>query len=460
MEIMGVSDNYSLPPGAVKIINMLNEAGFDAYAVGGAVRDMVMGKEPHDFDITTSAKPDEIKKVFSGFRCIETGIRHGTVTVISDSVPYEITAFRIDGDYSDRRRPDGVIFTGRLEDDLSRRDFTCNALAFHPVKGITDLFGGAEDIRNKIIRCVGDPDKRFGEDALRIMRALRFSSVLGFEIDSETEKSIHKNRELLKFISNERIFSELCKLLEGKNAAGVLSAFGDVIFTVMPELEPMKDLDQQNPAHRYDVWNHTLHAVDNIRPDRELRLAMLFHDSGKPYTKTVDENGIGHFYGHAEISVKIARMILNNMKASNRLKNHVCTLVENHGLMPEKMSKKTFKKYIGKLGEDTVRELYEVRKADVTALDSFLTPKFLSENERAREIFEQIISEQKCFTLKDLAVDGADLISLGFEPSRSLGEVLRILLDEVMDNKIKNEKEALLSRAGELLNEYRNSQDK
>ncbi|MBR5113030.1 MAG: HD domain-containing protein, partial [Clostridia bacterium] len=257
----------------------------------------------------------------------------------------------------------------------------------------------------------------------------------------------------------ERIFSELCKLLEGENVYSVLDDYCDVIFTIMPELEPMHNLDQQNKAHKYDAWHHTLHAVENIRADAELRLAMLFHDSGKPAVKTVDDNGVGHFYDHAKVSVEIARKILNYMKSSNRLRLHVCNLVEYHGLMPEKMSKKTFKKYIGLLGEDTIRELFEVREADVRALDSFLTERFLSENETAKEFFIEIVEQEPCFGIKDLEVDGRDLISLGYTADSSLGKALSVLLDEVMDNRIENEKNALLKRAKELLNENRDGQN-
>ena len=451
-----MSDRFIISDYARMAIEMLNNAGFEAYIVGGAVRDMVMSSEPHDYDIATSALPQETEKVFNGFRLIETGMKHGTVTVLIEGNPVEITTFRVDGDYTDMRRPDTVSFTPELKNDLSRRDFTCNALAFNPSEGIIDYFGGIGDIKNKTIKCVGEPDRRFREDALRIMRALRFSSVLGFEIDKDTSDSIHSNRDLLNYISKERIFSELCKLLEGKDVYRVLDNYHDIVFTIMPELEPMYNLDQQNPAHRYDVWHHTLHAVENIRPDAELRLAMLFHDSGKPTVKTIDENGIGHFYGHAEYSVEIARKILGYMKTSNRLCKHVCDLVEHHGLMPEKMSAGTFRKYIGLLGEDTIRELFEVRDADVRALDSFLTEKFISENDNAREFFREITESADCFGLKDLAVNGNDLIDIGFTEDSSLGKALSALLDEVLNNKLDNEKKALLKRAKEFLDENRN----
>ena len=451
-----MSEKYIISENALSAIETLNSAGFEAYIVGGAVRDLVMGIKPHDFDIATSALPSETEKVFDGFKLIETGMKHGTVTVLIDGEPLEITTFRIDGNYTDMRRPDSVSFNDDYKNDLSRRDFTCNALAYHPQKGIIDYFDGVADIRNRIIKCVGEPDKRFGEDALRIMRALRFSSVLGFEIDKETSDSIHRNRGLLNNISKERIFTELCKLLEGNDVYRVLDDYSDIVFTIMPELEPMYKIDQQNPAHRYDVWHHSLHAVENIRPDAELRLAMLLHDSGKPSVKTVDENGIGHFYGHAEYSVEIARRILGYMKTSNRLLKHVCDLVEYHGIMPEKMSARTFRKYIGLLGEATIKELFEVREADVRALDSFLTEKFLSENENAKEFFREITENEKCFCLKDLAVNGNDLIEIGFSEDSSLGKALSSLLDEVMDNKLDNEKNALLKRAKEFLDDNRN----
>lgn len=434
-------------------LRLLNNAGFEAYVVGGAVRDAVMGFEAHDYDITSSALPLETKEVFSGFRVIETGIKHGTVTVLIDDKPLEITTYRIDGEYKDRRRPDKVSFTSDLKSDLSRRDFTCNALAYSPAEGIVDYFGGLNDIKNKTVRCVGNPDTRFEEDALRILRALRFSSVLGFDIEPETAHAIHAKKDLLGYVSQERIFGELSKLLCGKDAAGILREFSDVVFCIIPELSAMKGCSQNHPRHIFDVWEHTIHSVENIRDDSDMRIAMLFHDSGKPLVKTTDESGIDHFYSHAEISRETADTVLKRFKTSNRIRNHVCRLVEYHGFTPDKLSAKTFRRYISDLGADTVRELFEVREADIRAQNPEYLAQSLKENSAGYEVFEGIMNKETCFGLKDLAIDGNDLIEIGFTASAYLGKVLSSLLDEVIDNRTANNKEALLERAKEYLDE-------
>jgi tRNA nucleotidyltransferase (CCA-adding enzyme) len=296
----------NIPQQVNRAIDILEKNGHSAYVVGGAVRDAIMKKPAHDWDITTSALPEETMDAFEGFRIIETGLKHGTVTVIVDGTDLEITTYRIEHGYSDNRHPDKVDFTDRVEDDLSRRDFTVNAIAYSPVRGFADPFGGRDDIEKNVIRCVGEADKRFGEDALRILRALRFSSVLGFEIDPDTAESIHRNYPLLKNISVERIFVEMSKLLCGKDAGRILREFEDVVFYILPELVPMKNCVQNHERHIFDVWGHTVKAVESVPPIAELRFAMLFHDSGKPHCKTTDEKGIDHFYSHGKISRKIA----------------------------------------------------------------------------------------------------------------------------------------------------------
>ncbi len=442
---------YSIPSQVNKVISLLNEAGFSAYVVGGAVRDLVMEKIPHDWDITTSAKPEETKKVFESFRLIETGIKHGTVTVLADSMPLEITTYRTEGDYSDRRRPDSVFFTDNILDDLSRRDFTCNALAYHPKTGIINEFNGLEDIESNLIRCVGNPDTRFNEDALRIMRALRFASVLGFDIDKDTADSIRSNYTLLKYISEERIFSELIKLLCGKNAGKILREFSEVFFFLMPELSPMKGCEQRHERHIYDVWEHSVTALENIKPDGATRMAMLLHDSGKPSVKSEDEKGVNHFYDHAAVSGEIANEILIRFKSSNSFRREVVNLVRYHDFLPHLISKKTYKRYIGTLGLDTVKKLFDVREADLRAQNPAFLPESLASNEAGKKILDEIITDEPCFSIKDLAVDGRDLMKLGFEASHALGTALEKLLDEVMEGKIKNEKSALIARAKELL---------
>ncbi len=439
-----------IPPQVNRAVEILQSNRHSAYVVGGAVRDALMGKEPHDWDIATSALPEETLDAFKDFRTVETGLKHGTVTVIIDGSSLEITTYRIEKGYSDNRHPDSVDFTDRVEDDLSRRDFTVNAIAYSPACGFADPFHGREDIKKEVIRCVGEADKRFGEDALRILRALRFSAVLGFEIDSETASSIHRNYRLLDNISVERIFSELSKLLCGRDAGRILREYEDVIFYILPELNAMKGCAQNHERHIYDVWGHTVAAVENIEPIPELRFAMLFHDSGKPQCKTTDKKGIDHFYSHGKTSKKIAFDVLTRLKTSTKFKNHVCNLVEFHDFLPDKISKKTYKKYIGRLGIDIVCQLFSVRAADIKAQNPKFHAESLRENEIGLKTLEEIKNEAACFSINDLAVSGRDLAAIGIEPSPEMGRILKILLDEVMEEKTENTPQALLERAAQL----------
>lgn len=446
----GVTIVVEIPKEVNKAIEILNKNGHSAYVVGGAVRNALLGIPVNDWDITTSALPEETLEAFRDFRTIETGLQHGTVTVLIDSMPIEITTYRIEHGYSDNRHPDSVDFTDKVDDDLSRRDFTVNAIAYSPSAGFADPFGGQEDIKNKIIRCVGDADKRFGEDSLRILRAIRFASVLGFDIHPDTAESIMRNYRLLKNISVERIFVEISKMLCGINAEKILNEYSEVIFFVLPELAPMKNCAQNHERHIFDVWGHTVKSVANIDPVPDLRLAMLFHDSGKPHTKSTDENGIDHFYGHGKTSKNIAYEALTRLKTSNKLKEHVCSLVEFHDFIPSKISKKTFKKYIASLGIETVKELFKVREADVTAQNPKFTAESLKENEVGLKTLEEIESEEVCFKISDLEINGSDLLKLGLPKSPEIGRILNILLDEVMDETTPNNKEALIARAIEL----------
>ncbi|MBQ2903021.1 MAG: HD domain-containing protein [Clostridia bacterium] len=440
-----------IPVQVNRAIEILNKNGHSAYVVGGAVRDAVMERPAHDWDITTSALPEQVEKAFEGFRIIETGLKHGTVTVIVDGMDLEITTYRIEHGYSDNRHPDRVDFTNRVEDDLSRRDFTVNAIAYSPLGGFADPFGGREDIERKIIRCVGDADRRFGEDALRILRALRFSSVLGFEIDPGTADSIRRNFHLLKNISVERIFVEMCKLLCGQDAGRILRDYEEVIFFLFPELEPMKGCLQNHERHIFDVWGHSVKAVESVEPIPELRFAMLLHDSGKPYLRTTDENGVDHFYRHAVRSREIAESILARLKTSTAFRNRVCNLIEYHDFVPDKISKKTYKKFIAKLGFETVRELFSIRKADFSAQNPIFFNEELERNEIGLRILEEIEMQNSCFKISDLAIGGNDIIALGIKPSPEIGKILETLLDEVMEEKIKNTTEALKERAMQLV---------
>lgn len=447
-----------IPSQVNRAIEILGNAGHSAYVVGGAVRNILMGIPVNDWDITTSALPEETLRLFDEFKTIETGLQHGTVTVIIDHMPLEITTYRIESGYSDNRHPDKVDFTDKVKDDLSRRDFTVNAIAYSPSSGFADPFDGQSDIKSKTIRCVGDADTRFGEDALRILRALRFSSMLGFKIHPDTADSIRRNYKLLKNISVERIFVELSKLLCGKDAGRILREYEEVIFYILPELKPMKNCAQNHERHIYDVWGHTVKSVESIDPIPELRFAMLFHDSGKPHVKTTDENGTDHFYQHGKVSQKITSDALSRLKTSNKFRWHVCNLVEYHDFLPHKITKKTYKKYMGKLGTDTVKELFEIRKADVSAQNPKFLAESLAENEAGKKILTEIENEAACFKLSDLAINGSDLIKSGLPSSPEIGRILAILLDEVMDEKLLNDKNALLSRAFELKDTERGSQ--
>lgn len=440
----------NIPSQVNRAIEILCNGGHTAYIVGGAVRNIIMGIPVNDWDITTSALPDETLELFRNYRTIETGLQHGTVTVIINGIPLEITTFRIEQGYSDNRHPDRVDFTDKVEDDLSRRDFTSNAIAYSPQKGFVDPFGGFEDTEKKIIRCVGNPDTRFGEDALRILRALRFASVLGFKIAPATAESIHKNKHLLKNISVERIFVELSKLLCGKDAGYILREYRDVIFFVLPELEPMNGCVQNHERHIYDVWGHTVKAVESVPPEPELRFAMLFHDSGKPHCKTTDNNGIDHFYSHGKISKKIVFDALSRLKTSNKFRDAVCNLVEYHDFLPDKISRKTYKKYIAKLGFETVEKLFLIREADVLAQNPEFHAESLEQNNIGKKTLDEIKSEDSCFKISDLAVDGRKLKNAGIPPSPAMGKIMEKLLDEVMDEKLPNDEDALIERAKQL----------
>ena len=440
----------NIPSQVNRVIEILHSHGYDAYVVGGACRDMLMSKSANDWDVATSALPQETKSVFADFRVIETGIAHGTVTVIIDEMTVEITTFRIETGYSDNRHPDRVDFTSRIEEDLSRRDFTVNAIAYSPFADFVDPYCGKEDIKKRIIRCVGEPDKRFGEDALRILRALRFSSVLDFEIDAETAESIHRNKHLLANISAERIFVEISKMLCGKSIKKILTDYSDVIFFIFPELEPMNNCNQAHERHIYNVWQHTVAAVDSVKSEPHLRFAMLLHDSGKPHVKTTDRNGTDHFYSHAKKSREIADAILHRLKTSNSFRKKVCDLTEFHDFLPDKISKKTYKKYIAKLGFDTVEELFSIREADIRAQNPVFLEEGLAANRIGLKILEEIKNENACLKISDLAISGKDLAAAGIRPSPRMGRILETLLDEVMGDKLKNEKDTLLKRAEEI----------
>lgn len=443
-----------MPKNVDTAINLLQSAGFEAYAVGGCVRDSLLGKTPNDWDITTSAKPEDMKSVFADFHCIDTGIKHGTVTVVIDGEPLEITTFRLDGEYEDNRHPKSVTFTSNLGADLGRRDFTVNAMAYSKKTGTVDLFGGQNDLKNKIIRCVGDPDRRFNEDALRILRALRFASALDFEIEEKTAQSLLKNRALLGNISEERIAKELLKLVCGKGAKRILTDFAPVLFEILPELQPMYKNSHDNPHHCYDIYEHTLIAVESIDPEPTLRFAMLLHDCGKPAVKKFDENGVAHFYGHQRISAEISAQILARLKVSNKFRDEILFLVSNHDRWELYENTEKMPRYLSKFGLDGVLKLLKVMRADVLAQ----SPEYryrLDQIADAEKTAKNLAAQKPCLSLSELQINGRTLMDIGIPQGRKLGAVLAQLLDEVIDGVTKNTQEALTTRAREIYSEMK-----
>lgn len=437
-----------IPPQVDDILKKFTQSGQEAYIVGGCVRDSLLGKQPNDWDVATSARPEETQRIFQGTPIIETGLKHGTVTILSGGMPVEVTTFRIDGAYSDGRHPDGVSFTGNLQEDLARRDFTVNALAYNSKDGIVDCFGGMDDIKEQEIRCVGEADKRFQEDGLRILRALRFSSVLGFSIEKETAASILRNRELLHRIAKERIQAEFTKLLCGKDAAKVLREFREVIAQFIPEICAAFEFEQHNPHHSYDVWEHTLHCVDAVEPEPVLRLTMFLHDLGKPLCYSRDAKGIGHFYGHAAKSEELAHKILTRLRYDKKTENTVLTLVKNHDL-PLQPEERTLRRRLNKLGEPNLRLLLKVTEADTKGKDIPDCERFESLR-KANLILDSILEQNQCFSLDSLAVKGSDLLEIGIPEGISVGRTLQKLLDAVMDGKCPNSKPELLQYAHRL----------
>lgn len=430
----------NIPRYAKTAMKELENNGFEAFVVGGCVRDSIMGKIANDWDMTTSSTPEETLEVFKNYRTIPTGIKHGTITVLIDKQPLEITTFRVDGEYTDNRRPDSVSFTRNIENDLSRRDFTVNAMAYNDNGGIVDLFGGIEDIKNKIIRCVGDPDKRFHEDALRIMRAIRFSATLGFEIEKETAESIKRNKHLLQNIASERIRVELEKLLLGDDAERILLDFSDVIFEIIPELKETLGIEQICPYHIYDVWQHIVKSVAVSEKNKYVRLAMLLHDIGKPKMKTTDENGQDHFKGHASVSADIAYEILKRLKYDNKTISVVTKLIFHHD---DRLynNPQNIKKHASKHGFDFLYLLDKVSRADILAQ----TPEMTDRNSLCDNYLNELKKlEEKnvCLSISDLAVNGNDLMNFGFK-GKEIGKTLEKILDKILKNEIENSKEKI-----------------
>jgi tRNA nucleotidyltransferase (CCA-adding enzyme) len=414
-------------PEQVRIcMDRLNQSGFSAFLVGGCVRDYLLSRETNDIDIATNANPAEVKRVFAEYKTIETGLKHGTVTVIIHSMPIEITTFRTQKEAR-----------GKLAGDLAKRDFTINALAYHTGTGIIDYCAGTADLRNKVIRCVGNPEERFGEDGLRILRALRFASVLNFEIEKQTETALFAQKELLKRVAKERIAVEMVRLLCGKNARRIIIEYIEVLGVFMPDLLAMKGFEQNNDYHIYDVLTHSAFTVAYLPPIPHLRLAGLLHDIGKPHTYHKDALGIGHFYGHQELSSQMAKRILEDLKFSSFTVERVYTLIKYHDMQIEP-KKKQIKRWLNRLSPEVLVELLIHKKADMLAQN----PKYSDRLQTLQEIndmVQTILSEQSCYTLKTLKLNGNDLIELGFKPGQEIGKVLNHLLTLVMDDEIAND---------------------
>ena len=434
---------FDIPAGARQVLQALTAAGHEAYLVGGCVRDLLRGVEPHDWDICTSALPEETERYFAGQRIIETGLKHGTVTVLVDGEPYEITTYRTEGPYSDSRRPDYVRFVPDLTEDLVRRDFTMNAIATDLDGNLRDPFGGAMDIKAGLIRCVGEPDQRFQEDGLRVMRALRFAAVFGYEIEAQTARAVHENRAMLDRVAAERINVELRKLMVGQSVGNILRQYPDVFCQFWPQLGPLVGLEQHNPWHCWGGWEHTIHAVEAAPADVTLRLAMLLHDIGKPACKSTDEQGINHFYGHPAVSAKLADEMLRALKFNNKTRERVVLLVERHDVqIPPKGQ--VIRRWLNRLGPEAFSQLLEVKRADNMGQAPEKVRSRLAELDVINSKAEQILAEGQCFTLKDLTVNGRDVIAAGIEPGPKVGQVLSELLEQVLSRNVPNERSALL----------------
>lgn len=435
-----------IPKDVNLILDELYSNGYEGYIVGGCVRDSFLGRTPNDWDICTNATPDDMLKVFKNHKTIETGLKHGTITIIVNNKNYEITTYRIDGNYSDGRRPDKVKFTNDIIKDLSRRDFTINAMAYNTKQGLVDPFNGLKSLEDEIISCVGNAEERFQEDGLRILRAVRFSSQLGFNIETNTSMSIIDNGYMLNGISKERIRDEFNKILLSKKPSdGIKSLLCmDLLKYIIPELENCFGFNQHNINHDKDVFNHILSVIDNIEPKLELKLSALLHDIGKPNTFTIDNNGIGHFYGHHKESSRMCREIMTNLKYSNKEIEYVSELVYYHMTRYEKLRPISAKRFINKIGLDKLDDLFKLFIADRLGSKP---PYDFEDIYRLKFECDKILSEKQPLSTKDLAINGYDLISIGVPQGKEIGLILNNILEEVLNNPKLNQKSTLLQMA-------------
>ena len=434
-----------LPEKVKVIIQTLEAAGYEAYAVGGCVRDSVLGRIPADWDITTSALPEQVKELFH--RTIDTGIEHGTVTVMMDKEGFEVTTYRIDGEYRDHRHPEQVNFTGELKEDLRRRDFTINAMAYNDRCGMVDAFGGIEALKHGVIRCVGVAGERFEEDALRILRAVRFAAQLGFEIEKETADAARALAGNLKDISAERIQTELVKLLVSPHPEMLRTAYElGITRVVLPEFDVMMETPQHHPHHMYSVGEHTLKALEFTDPEKVLRLSVLFHDFGKPQTRTTVD-GVDHFHGYANVSAQETVRIMRRLKFDNATMDQVKRIVLYHDARPQP-DERQIRRLLHRAGEDIFPELFQVMGADILAQSEYRKIEKLVNLERVHQVYDEILKRKDCISLKNLQVTGKDLIAAGMEPGKKIGEILNQMLEDVLETPEHNEREYLLKTYG------------
>ena len=432
-----------LPGFVLACLDALEEAGYPAYVVGGCVRDACLGLQPHDYDICTAALPEQTEMVFAGFPLVLAGKKHGTVGVVTEMGVVEITTFRTEGAYRDNRHPDWVKFVSSVEGDLARRDYTVNAMAYSPKRGFADPFGGRVDLENRVLRAVGDPETRFREDSLRILRGIRFAVKYGLEVDPATEAAMENQAQLMDNLARERVLDELCKLLP-LVTADALCRFAPILAAVIPELKPMIGFDQHSPHHAYDLFTHTALVTAGVPGDLTLRWAALLHDTGKIPTFTRDETGRGHFYGHAQKSAEIADVVLRRLKAPTALREQAVLLIGQHmtKLTPDK---KLLRRRVSRLGWETIESLLILQESDMGSKGTGV-PEEMEQFGQLRAILEEIRAEDACLTVKDLAVNGNDLLSLGYQ-GKAVGEMLNALLEQVLDEALPNERDALLEYA-------------
>lgn len=439
-----------IPDGANYIIETLMSHGYEAYVVGGCVRDSILGKAPMDWDITTSATPEQTKALFS--RTIDTGIEHGTVTVMIRHVGYEVTTYRVDGTYEDHRRPREVTFTASLLEDLKRRDFTINAMAYNPQEGLVDAFCGAEDLKQGVIRCVGIPQERFDEDALRILRAVRFAAQLDFRIEEQTQTAIREKAGFLREISAERIQVEVTKLITSEHPEKLIDAYElGITAVVLPEFDAMMQTEQHNRYHCYDVGHHTIEVMKHIESQPVLRWAALLHDVAKPMCKTTDAVGIDHFYGHPKEGKPIARRVLRRMKLDNDTVHRVERLVEWHDYgLDGNITRRSLRKALHDMGPDLYEDYRKLRWADIMGQSRYGFEKKQEDYQRLQELYQQITEQGECLSTKELKLDGRGLMELGIQPGPVMGEILKALLERVLNDPELNDPELLSELALEL----------